>query len=316
MLEKGLTTRTLPASLLELSTSAFRIAIPSSLEVGAQVRIRLGNGEVLSGILRFCDEIEGNEYHATIQFDTVAVETERRQEPRISVCHPARFSVIGAEPGNELKVTITNMSRSGLGVRAPIPVNRGTAVEVQLLKHIVFGIVRHCRLRAGAYQVGVVITDMLPSHEQGEPGVSRIRNQIRELARNLRFETRLLPAKSRCWFEDPGLELTATTGQKCPRFAEHHSGEPTGMNFSCQICEAVERWTADQRGLVLCREILGGRGLYLMAIDSTQPPPGNYLLQIRFADLTPLDARTTLQTILSSAEQTWISLPDRSVRIR
>ena len=94
-------------------------------------------------------------------------------------------------------------------------------------------------------------------------------------------------------------------------------GSANRQEWNCEVCRAIERWKAEGRPLLLLREILEGHGLYVVPSETDEVPnDGCYLVQIRFRDQPSTEIRVMFQTILASAEQTWIAESNQSVRVR
>jgi len=96
-------------------------------------------------------------------------------------------------------------------------------------------------------------------------------------------------------------------------------GAGNRQGWNCDICRAIERWKSEGRDLVLLREILQQRGLYVRPGEHDGIPSwdqGCYLLQMSFHHTPSTEIRQIFQEVLTSAEQTWIAQNDRSVRIR
>ena len=175
------------------------------------MEVRFEDGKELAGTVWRCQQVDANEYHATVQFSVpVDKHTDRRAEARFPVCHAAELSLIGSSDKAAIKITVINLSRSGLGARSPVPVVSGTAVEISLGRYLVFGLVRHCRMRGGAYHLGITISDMLDSAESS--GSTSLRDQIRELARQIRLDGLEPLLRQRCRYHHP------TRGGRMPAF--------------------------------------------------------------------------------------------------
>ena len=88
-----------------------------------------------------------------------AVRYQVRESAIIMLCHPVESApVIGQ---------VIDVSATGLRIRLPRPIHRGSQVQVQVEKAVIFGTVRYCRdIGNGLSDVGMVIDQVVMSMRQ------------------------------------------------------------------------------------------------------------------------------------------------------
>ena len=80
---------------------------------------------------------------------------DRRSEPRLKTWQPVTLTVLGAGGGYRIEACVQDMSGSGLQVRAPSPVPRGTPVKIDSRNALMLGEVCRCEPEDDAYRVGI-----------------------------------------------------------------------------------------------------------------------------------------------------------------
>jgi hypothetical protein len=125
------------------------IILGEPVEEQRAVTVRL-NSFTFEGRTLYCRPRE-DQYEAHISIDDVEA-TGVRRAPRFPIKLPARLllSSVGA-----LAVTIVDISRDGLGIDSPVPLETGQAIGIECGSVLVLAIVRHCReLPGGIYRAG------------------------------------------------------------------------------------------------------------------------------------------------------------------
>jgi hypothetical protein len=81
---------------------------------------------------------------------------DRRSEPRYSVDQPVVVTILDSGDREPFEGTVVDLSRSGLGVRVPYPIDLGCRIEIRWSRGTVVGQVRNChRIRPDNYRVGL-----------------------------------------------------------------------------------------------------------------------------------------------------------------
>jgi hypothetical protein len=90
---------------------------------------------------------------------------ERRKEIRVklNVKQPVILTVLGAKGNHVIEAYLLDMSGSGVQLRAPMPVSCGAAIKIESGDTLMLGEVCRCRPEAGAYTVGVQLSQELSS---------------------------------------------------------------------------------------------------------------------------------------------------------
>jgi len=66
----------------------------------------------------------------------------------------------------KIQIQIIDISRSGLKVRTPQLVFRGTIVQVRVREAIILGEVRYCVAAGTEFDAGIQIQDVVPMHKE------------------------------------------------------------------------------------------------------------------------------------------------------
>jgi PilZ domain-containing protein len=88
------------------------------------------------------------------------VDVERRREARYSCKDPAEARILPGD-SSRFPVVVLGVSRSGLQLEVPMPVKKGSQIEISLPRQIVvFGEVRHCRRTGSNFHAGILIKEV------------------------------------------------------------------------------------------------------------------------------------------------------------
>ena len=82
---------------------------------------------------------------------------DRRDEHRFKPNQDATLKVSGSRPGPIMQASVLDRSGSGMRLRTPLPVPRGTAVEIHMNETLAGGTVCRCEPDNVSYTVGVRI---------------------------------------------------------------------------------------------------------------------------------------------------------------
>ena len=85
---------------------------------------------------------------------------DRRAEPRMLMRETASLRVLSPVPAGRSEVSVINLSKSGLMVRVPVPVEPGSIVQLRRKQVLVMGEVRYCLKVNDGFHLGIVIQDM------------------------------------------------------------------------------------------------------------------------------------------------------------
>jgi hypothetical protein len=90
---------------------------------------------------------------------------ERRKETRVkfNVKQPVILTVLGPKGNHVIEAYLLDMSGNGLQLRAPMPVSCGAAIKIESGNTLMLGEVCRCEPEAGAYAVGVQLSQDLSS---------------------------------------------------------------------------------------------------------------------------------------------------------
>ena len=81
---------------------------------------------------------------------------DRRSEPRFPVDQPVVVTVLDSGERESFEGTVVDLSRSGLGVHVPWPIDLGCRIEIRWSRGTVIAEVRNChRIRPYNYRVGL-----------------------------------------------------------------------------------------------------------------------------------------------------------------
>jgi hypothetical protein len=87
---------------------------------------------------------------------------ERRSEPRSPVDQPVVVTVLDSGDGEPFEGTVVDLSRSGLGVHVPWPIDLGCRVEITWSRGTVIAEVRNCHwIRPNTYRVGLKTSEVV-----------------------------------------------------------------------------------------------------------------------------------------------------------
>ena len=90
---------------------------------------------------------------------------EHRTEPRVAVDVPARFKSLSPlmSTGPSIRANIVDLSRSGMKLRVSRGYELGELVQVVVPETFYMGIVRHCVPVSTGFEVGIKLTERIPS---------------------------------------------------------------------------------------------------------------------------------------------------------
>jgi PilZ domain len=114
-----------------------------------------------------------------------------RKTPRFPVMIPAELLAAGCDPA---AITILDLSRDGMGIQSPIPMNAGQPIAIVSGPAFVFAIVRHCqRMPDGLFHAGVEMHHLFekPPHAPVESQQSSFPGKF-----FAKWKTRLLSARA------------------------------------------------------------------------------------------------------------------------
>jgi hypothetical protein len=106
-----------------------------------------------------------------------------RRVPRFPVKLPARLL---PSAGGSLAITIVDISRDGLGIELPVPVETDQPIGIECGSVLVLAIVRHCRqLPDGIYRAGAEMHHLLERNVEIPANTPRL--SFLERARGRRY---------------------------------------------------------------------------------------------------------------------------------
>ena len=88
---------------------------------------------------------------------------------------------------------------------------------------------------------------------------------------------------------------------------------------TCAVCSSVVSWANSHAQHILVREIKDGQGLYIFPVSRLELRPEDCdqcLVRFRIGQLSLREIRQTVNTYLLAAEESWIFVRDRCMRIR
>jgi hypothetical protein len=87
---------------------------------------------------------------------------ERRGEHRIPADEPGQMQTFSPFSPTKVPIRIIDLSRNGLKVRTPQPVDPGSIVQVRIREAVVLGEVRYCVAAGAEFDAGIHIQDVFP----------------------------------------------------------------------------------------------------------------------------------------------------------
>lgn len=104
-----------------------------------------------------------------------ARQTEQRKEPRFPSDLSAILTIL--ETGKVLEARTVDVSKSGLRVRSPEPVEKGERLRIQFSGSIAFGAARWCRdIKGTGHDIGILV-----EHSLSESLVSSIHAALKRV---------------------------------------------------------------------------------------------------------------------------------------
>ena|ERR1700730_9700308 len=86
---------------------------------------------------------------------------DRRSEPRFPVDQPVVVTILDSGEREPFQGTVVDLSRSGLGVRVPYPIDLGCHIEIRWLRGTVIAEVRNClQMSPYNYRVGLKTSEV------------------------------------------------------------------------------------------------------------------------------------------------------------
>jgi hypothetical protein len=158
------------AHLLQVNTGFFQLTSPVFLQSNTIIDI-IFDRKPLEVEIIFC-KADGHDGYAVGARLLASPEGEARREPRIPIEINARFTT--SDLGGFLPAKLTDISRSGLGLKIPksIPVGSGAIVEIPT--GIAFGEVRHCSQQGSdCWRVGLSLDEFV-AHRSRKPKHSSV----------------------------------------------------------------------------------------------------------------------------------------------
>jgi hypothetical protein len=89
------------------------------------------------------------------------VEARKESRLKLDVRQPVILTVLGAKGSHVIEAYLLDISGSGLQLRVPKPVPCGAPVEIDCKHTLMLGEVSRCEPEAGAYTVGVQLSQTL-----------------------------------------------------------------------------------------------------------------------------------------------------------
>lgn len=168
-------------------TVAIGESIPEQRTVMVQFDSFFFEGETL-----FCRPKDGGGYEAHITIDDVE-KNGRRREPRFPIQLAGEMFVPHSEP---VALTVVDMSREGLGIELPIPVEAGQPVAISVGSVFVFAIVRYCRRAGTLYRAGLEMQHVLqrPATQEEKKAERPSSGLLKVFAERLASKDKLLGA--------------------------------------------------------------------------------------------------------------------------
>lgn len=152
------------AQLAAIHDSAVRLRIGEFLRPDARVEIRFPGGAVACGDVKRCRPNERG-YEVIVRLMDAQCETERglsRMETRYPAAIGGMLHVSGIR-GAAYAVTILDVSRSGLRVQSPCPVEIGSKIELTCPSIHIVGEVRYSRqVAADEFHLGILAGEEAP----------------------------------------------------------------------------------------------------------------------------------------------------------
>lgn len=96
-------------------------------------------------------------------------EFDRRREPRLPMDERASMHVLNPLLGGRRLIRVLDVSRGGLMLSSPVPLQLGTLIQVHLRNFIVMGEVRHCTPFGDEFRAGIQVENVFVLHSEAEP---------------------------------------------------------------------------------------------------------------------------------------------------
>jgi hypothetical protein len=137
------------------------------LELYLLERLETGKTPVLESHLAECD-ICATKLSSVAFFDqlvelsrkqAISAQAENRREQRISTQDPGILQKINPFSPDRISIQIIDISKGGMQVKTPSPLEPGTMVKVRMKGTIAFGEVRHSRAYGYSFRAGILLYD-------------------------------------------------------------------------------------------------------------------------------------------------------------
>ena len=152
---------------VDCNSQLIRVALPTVMPQGAQVRLRTRGQYSMEGHVLYSVACGGTNY-ATIR----VLQDERRRHPRIQVAEDVRISSLHSQ----MEITnrparITDVSEEGIGLLTDQRIPRGTLLKISLRDAIIFGEVKYHMHSSvpGQFKVGLALGTVMFCKEEERP---------------------------------------------------------------------------------------------------------------------------------------------------
>jgi hypothetical protein len=139
----------------EVRYQAIGLRSTEPIAPGASVQVRTSAGDV-TGEVRRCIDRDGL-HHITIGLRDAHIagaSSERKDQRRAASIEGTLRDL--RSPGSIYAITIVDVSRAGLRVRSPMPLDPGTPVEIRCPQAVITGEIRYSREHDfGAFHLGI-----------------------------------------------------------------------------------------------------------------------------------------------------------------
>jgi hypothetical protein len=166
---------TVPGVLEGFTPGEITVMLDEPMSEQRTVTVQL-NSFVFEGETLYCGSKQsGYEVHISIN-DTA--KTGMRRSPRFPVNFPGHLF---AAQANAVAIRIVDISREGLGVELPVPLESGQPIAISTGSVFVFAVVRHCRpAPMGLFRAGVEMHHLfeMPTKPVEEPTGSGILRKV------------------------------------------------------------------------------------------------------------------------------------------
>ena len=146
-------------TIIDRSYMGRRVRMPSPIAPETEVVIRFSTGKFDEAVVVYCRQVAHGEYHVGVKLTRV---TDRRKEPRFPISEPAQLRVVGPEEDpRPMEVQATDVSKSGIGIIAPLSISPGTSIEIRLASAVLSGVVCYSVPATDGFRMGVSLTQVI-----------------------------------------------------------------------------------------------------------------------------------------------------------